>query len=222
MLNRRIMSIYTLDEITCICGEVYEAELMSAMNPSDDPEIKECILTGSVNLARCPKCKKTFYVERFFLYRDDLSEILAFVYPLSFQNRRQDYEKEMFENLKNLNQSENNLKINYEPILIFGIESLMEILKTERDRECEEEILELIQSVVVVDTIKIRPSLARKLNIPKLIPIKKNSSDINFENIISALYVLAAYNPHLVSYAALIEKLSNNPSLAVQIIEGKI
>jgi hypothetical protein len=216
------MSIYVLDEITCACGEIFEAELMSAMNPSDDPEIKECILTGSVNLARCPKCKNTFYVERFFLYRDDASEILAFVYPLSFQNRRQDYEKEMLENLKRLNQSENNLKINYEPILIFGIENLIEVLKTERDREYEEEILTYIQAIIDVDTIKIRPSLARKLNIPKLIPLKKSYSDINHENIISALYVLASYNPHLISYAALIEKLSKNPDIAIQIIEGKI
>lgn len=217
MLNRRIMSIYTLDEITCRCGEIFEAELMSAMSPADDPEIKECILTGSVNLARCPKCKNTFYVERFFSYRDDASELLAFVYPLSFQNRRQDYEREMLEDLKT-----NDLKINYAPILIFGIESLIEILKIESDTECEEEILKYIQSLIAVDIIDIKPSIARKLRIPKLIPVKKNSPEINYENIVSALYDLAAYNPHLISYVSLIEKLSKNPEIAVQIIGGKI
>ena len=55
------MSISNLEEITCPCGEVFEAELLSAISVGDNPELKEALMAGEINLATCPKCGRMFY-----------------------------------------------------------------------------------------------------------------------------------------------------------------
>jgi hypothetical protein len=61
--------------------------LLSALSVSDNPELKEALIAGEINLVSCPKCGEMFYAECFILYHDSRNELIAFVYPLSFQNQ---------------------------------------------------------------------------------------------------------------------------------------
>jgi hypothetical protein len=210
-----IMSIYTLEEVKCACGEVFETEIVSAISVIDDPHLKDYLLDGSINLVRCPKCSDIFYVERFILYSDHSQELIAFVYPLDCQNEAALYRKKMIDEMEAAkNGFGDGHVVDYEPILLFGIEDLIQMLKSEQDVQDEEMILEYICSSLDIDIFKIRQSLARKLNVPKVIPIMKGVKKKDLSSINCALHALIKYNPNLISYVHLSEKLSSSPALA--------
>jgi hypothetical protein len=215
------MSIYNLEEVKCRCGEIFEAELVSAISASDDPELKEYLLDGSVNLVKCPNCSDIFYVERFILYSDTVNELIAFVYPLDCQNEAATYKKKMDEDFSKAKASfGDEFAGDYEPILIFGIKDLIEMLKARQDVQDEEMILGYIHKSLNIDIFKIRPSIARKFNTLSIMPIEKGVKK-DPSAIISALQVLTSYNPNLISYVNLLEKLSKNQTLAQVLLENE-
>jgi hypothetical protein len=82
-------------------------------------------------------------------------------------------------------------------------------------------ILSYVYKSLGIDIFKIRPSIARKLNTVSVIPIEKGvKKDLN--GIIAALQVLTSYNPNLISYLNLLEKLSKNQTLAQTLFENKM
>jgi hypothetical protein len=211
------MSIANLEEIKCPCGEAFEAELLSAISISDNPELKEALISGEINLVCCPACGDMFHAERFILYHDSENELIAFVYPLSFQSQAAQCRKRMQHDFKTaIEKFDEKNKIGYEPIMFFGIEDLALLLRTEQEIEDEESVLEYTAQEISLDLIKISPSFARKLNIPKVLPVPKNEKKYN-EKAITALKTLTKHNSNLLNYAKLLEKLSENKNLIEEI-----
>jgi len=208
------MSISNKEEVKCSCGHVFEAELISAISVSDNPELKEALIAGEINLVTCPHCGQMFYAESFILYHDSSSELIAFVYPLSFQNQAAQCRKKMLSDfdlaLKGFNE---NHKINYEPLLIFGVEDLTLLLKNEQEMEDEEMVLSYTAQKISIDTLKISPNLARKFSVPKVLPVLKGDKNPDFKSIVSALKILVKHNPNLLHYLALLDRLSKNKML---------
>ncbi|MDR1952007.1 MAG: CpXC domain-containing protein [Elusimicrobiota bacterium] len=214
------MSIFNIEEVKCVCGEVFEAELISAISIADNPELKDHLLNGMINLAQCPKCSEVFYEDRFILYHDSKDEFIAFVYPLICKSEYQKYREKMlkeFGEAKKFLEKEH--KINYKPVLFFGIDALVQAIRDRQDMEDEEMVAEHICRDLGLDTFQISPSFARENEIPRIIPIEKNKKEDKF--IIPALDVLIKYNPNLISYIKLNEKLSKNLSLINEIIKEK-
>lgn len=212
------MSISNLEEIKCPCGEIFEAELLSAISVSDNPELKEALIAGEINLVCCPKCGEMFYAECFILYHDSENELIAFVYPLSFQNQAAQCKKKMMKEFQLALESftEKN-KINYEPLLFFGIEDLALVIKAEQEVEDEETVLSYLAPKIAIETIAIPAHLARKIGIPKLIPVLKENKKLEPKSITAALKVLIKHNPHLMHYSKLLEKVSKHKSLIEEI-----
>ncbi|MDR2191694.1 MAG: CpXC domain-containing protein [Endomicrobium sp.] len=219
------MSISTLEEISCLCGEVFEVELLSAISVGDNPELKEALISGEINLAICPKCGQMFYAECFILYHDSKSELIAFVYPLSFQTQAAQCREKMYAEfskaIANFEESEKK-KINYEPLLIFGMEDLVLLLKAEQELEDEEMILARLAPALSLSVLKFAPALARKFSIPKVLPALKNAQgEADASSICEALKIVLKHNPNLTNYSKLYEKLSNNKNaLDKAIING--
>lgn len=212
------MSISNKEEIICPCGNVFEAELLSAISAADNPELKEALIAGEVNLVSCPQCGEMFYAECFILYHDSKNELIAFVYPLSFQNQAAQCRKKMLNDFKLAIESFSEKQhINYEPLLIFGIEDLVLMLKNEQELEDEEMVLTYLAPNISLDIIKISPSLARKLNIPKVFPVLKGEKIFEIKSILPALEILVKHNSNLVNYVKFLEKLSKNKNILTDI-----
>jgi len=213
------MSISNIEEIKCPCGEVFEAELLSAISVSDNPELKEALIAGEINLVSCPKCGEMFYAECFILYHDSQNELIAFVYPLSFQNQaaqcREKMQKEFKAALENIAQEKQS--VNYDPLLIFGIEDLVLLLKAEQEVEDEEMVLSHMASKLSLGTIKIPPHRARKLGIPKVLPVLKGEKELDHKSVLAALKTLTSHNPNLLNYVKLHEKISKSKNIAEEI-----
>ena len=208
------MSISNLEEITCPCGNVFEADLISAISVADNPELKESLISGEINLVSCPQCGEMFYAECFILYHDSENELIAFVYPLTFQNQAARCREKMLNEFRSaLDNFTEKQKINYAPLLIFGIEDLVLILKAEQEIEDEESVLKYTAAKIGIGTLKIPPSIARKFSIPKVLPVSKGCKTIDENSVISALKILLKHNASLLNYSKLLERLSKNKSM---------
>jgi hypothetical protein len=212
------MTISNLEEIECPFGNLFVAVLFSAISVSDNPELKNVLMGGEINVVSCPECKKVFYAECFVLYHDRENELIAFVYPLSFQNQAAQCKRKMREEfelaLKNFEEKE---KINYEPLMLFGIEDLVSLLHSEQDIEDEEIVLKYLVSELPLDTIRIAPSLARKFRIPKILPVSKGEKNLEAKSLISGLQILTKYNSNLLHYVGFLDKISKNKTMIADI-----
>ena len=216
------MSILSNCEITCSCTETFEAEIWKAVNVFDDPDLKELILSGRFNTVQCPKCKKLFYHEHFFIYQDLKNEFIAYVYPKHNQNMAAQFRKKMLEEFKEASQGIDGFdKIDFLPVLYFGIEDLIETIKNEDYIKDEIDVLSFIAKRIELDLIRIKPSAARNLCIVHTIPKnKKTSGDIK-KDIVSGLETLLQYNPNLSEYEKLLARIKNSASCLDEILLHK-
>jgi hypothetical protein len=212
------MTISNLEEIECPCGHVFEVELLSAISVSDNPELKSVLMGGEINVVSCPECKKVFYAECFILYHDRENELIVFVYPLSFQNQAVQCKRKMREEFElALENFEEKKKINYEPLMLFGIEDLVLLLHSEHDIEDEEIVLKYLASELLLDTVRIAPSLARKFRIPKVLPVSKGERTLEVKSLILGLQILTKYNSNLLHYVEFLDKISKNKAMIADI-----
>ncbi|MDR3306923.1 MAG: CpXC domain-containing protein [Endomicrobium sp.] len=205
------MTISNFEEIKCPQGHLFEANLLSAISVAANPELKEALIAGEINLVSCPVCGEMFYAECFILYHDSENELIAFVYPLSFQEQAAQCKTKMKKEFDlALANFEDKRKINYEPILLFGIEDLVLLLRSEQNIEDEESILKYIAPKLSLKIVKISPSLSRRLGIPKLLPMPKDLKGLDVKVLTDSLQILIKYNPNLLYYCELLEKISKH------------
>ncbi|MDR1418405.1 MAG: hypothetical protein LBI80_04540 [Endomicrobium sp.] len=212
------MTIANLEKIKCPNGHIFEAQLISAISVSDNFELKEALIAGELNLVTCPECGQMFYAECFILYHDSQNELISFVYPLIFQEQAiqcmAKMQKEFKLALKNFSDKD---KITYEPILLFGIENLVLLLREEQDIEDEEAILKHLANDLNLTVVKIVPSIARKLAIPKFMPFDKKNKDFSEKSLFLGLDNFVKHNSNLEHYADFFKRISKNKSMFTEI-----
>src|ERR1051326_2089305 len=88
------MSYLITEEIPCTyCQFPNLVEAWSIVNVQEDPELKDLLLGGELNMSECRSCQKIFYAEHFLLYHDPSAELMAFVYPYAFRIEKERYEE---------------------------------------------------------------------------------------------------------------------------------
>ena len=205
------MSFAKLEEIKCQCGEVFEAELWNAINVVEDPELKDALLCGEINIVCCPACGQILYGDHFILYHDPKSELIAFVYPISFAEQKAHWEAKMKDDFvqatKDLIADE---VINYEPILLFGLDALTDIVRTEEEDLDEISILEYCAKDLGLTLIHLKPSLSRPLHIPMVLPKLPSKGDGIRKEILAGLDVLLKYNDRLTCFDRIRHLIEHN------------
>jgi hypothetical protein len=207
------MSIKQLEEIKCPCGEVFEAELLSAVSIADNPDYKEMLISGEFNIVCCPKCGEMFYAERFILYHDSADELIAFVYPASFEAQAKECHKLMLANFKEALKNFQEKVPEYEPVLFFGVEDLANVVKTENDLKDEEAVVKHLAKTFGFGTLALAPSKARLLGLPKIMPVEKGTQDI-----LPALKKIIEHNLNLINYAKTLIRLSKDAKLLGEVV----
>ena len=204
------MSILSTCEIKCSCDEVFESELWKAVSISDDPDLKNLVLSGQFNVVECPKCHKMFYWEHFFVYQDIVNEFVAYVYPKSFEKDAAYYRQKMLSEFKEVAKTmKQEIDIDFEPILFFGIEDLIATINSEDYLKDEIDVLKFIANDMGLDLITIKPSVARNMCIPHVLPKHKNASTVK-QNVINGLEKIVSYNPNLNEYKKLFERVCSD------------
>jgi hypothetical protein len=200
-----------LEKIICPCGREFEAELWNAINVSEDPGLKEMAIAGEVNVVCCPECGTIFYAEHFLLYQDNNNEILAFVYPKEFEKEAGHWHRKMETDFKQAMAAlETDKRLKYKPLLIFGLDTLLELVRNDEDENDEVAILNYVSKEIGVRLIQLHPSLTRELQLVKLLPYVPSAGAPLRDQVLAGLEKLVAYNPNLVRYKENFEHIKNN------------
>jgi hypothetical protein len=65
--------------------------------------------------------------------------------------------------------------------------------------------------------VRIAPSLARKLRIPKVLPVSKGEKNLEANSLISGLQILTKYNSNLLHYVKFLDKISKDKAIIADI-----
>jgi hypothetical protein len=206
------MSTRKLEEIRCPCGEVFEAELWNAINVTEDPELKEALTAGEINVVCCPACSEVFYAEHFLLYHDAENELLAFVYPSSFAVQAGQLESKMTADFERaMHDLPPEQRLAYNPVLLFGLDALVALMHRDEEENDEAAILEYIAKDAGLSVISLHQYLSRPQHLPKAIPFLPLRSGGQREEILAGLRLLLQKNEHLSLYRTLLHAIQDNP-----------
>jgi len=214
------MSATIKEEIRCPgqdCGEVFEAELHYSINVQQDPELKELLLAGELNLVACPRCKTLFYAEYFVLYIEPGRELLAYVYPKSCEKDRSQWENKVSMDFRKA-QSElaDDEKVPYEPVVLFGMDALLHLLEYEELQFDEVAVLESIYRNLGLEVLRIGRAEARKRNIPPLLPVKKGGNTPLKHRVIEGIKVMLQSMPDMDIYRSSLDRIADDSSLNIE------
>lgn len=204
------MSSRLLQDVRCPCGEDFESELWSSVNVSQEPELKEEILAGQLNVVNCPTCKTMVYAERFVLYHDPSNELMAFVYPAGYDKEEEkwrDKTREDFAAAQNL--IESGQRLAYPPVTLFGMDTLVELLRKEQESFDQAAIVESLAGPLDFQSRRLPPSLARKWSLPPVLPLAgpaDDGADVRFKR---GLERVIKANDRLTVYAELRDQLDS-------------
>lgn len=126
------MSFCQKQEIKCSCGKEFEWELWDSVNVTTDPDLKEMILDGQMNVVVCPYCGLLFYFEKFLLYHDEKKRHLFYIYKHDCKDDRMDLKKKAicdYETVKK--QSSDTVFTDYKIEVFFGLDELVQFLREE-------------------------------------------------------------------------------------------
>src|SRR5207302_1173644 len=99
------MSVLNEINVDCErCGEEFQADVWTAVHAGENPELKELLLGGELNLVLCPGCGQISFQDRFVLYSEPAAEILAYVYPEAQRAERSDLSKMMMKGFREAQQ----------------------------------------------------------------------------------------------------------------------
>lgn len=205
------MSCRKLEEIKCPCGEAFEAELYNSINVSEDPDLKEALLSGEINVVCCPACGQIFHAEHFILYHDPGAELLAFVYPSGFAAHSDIWHGKMKQDFTDamaaLGEAE---RINYEPVALFGLDRLAELLRADEENDDEVFILEYARAELGLDVIKLKRSAARQAGLPCALPALRGPDKSARAAVIGGIKKLLAYNGNLLRFKELLAAIERD------------
>ena len=210
------MSVKQKHEITCRCGFMFEAELWDGVNAQEQPDLKELLLDGELNIVVCPSCGEMFYAEHFMIYFDPSEELLAFVFPEARKREKEKCSKEMREKFENIKLESNSYGVDYEPMVLFGLESLMEFLVKQEENELEIQVVEKLAKELGLGIARLRPSIARTYGIPKVLPRRRSQTNGSVDDIYAGLNDLTRKNRHLKFYSHALEKIREVGDLQLQ------
>lgn len=136
------MSAFNDLDIECVqCGETFKGAVWTAVHAGEDPELKDLLLGGELNMVMCSACSHVTFQTGFLLYQEPALQLVAYVYPPDEEAQEKELKIMM---LKAWSEAQSVLppeqKRAYEPVLLFGLDSLAELIREKDALKLKEEI----------------------------------------------------------------------------------
>jgi hypothetical protein len=200
-------SLKGLVEVQCPNGcAPFEARVWSLIRLDSNPELKEELLAGQLNLLSCEKCHRHFYYDQTIVVHDPRSELLAFVFPEECSAEAERWRAKMVQDYETLQRGGE--KLDYAPILFFGLQDLRTLLEQEDNLIDESEIARHLTKALGLELYSVKPSVARERGIPVFLPREPNGGELR-AGLVSGLQKLLKENPYLQHYDAYLKRLSS-------------
>ncbi|MBN1383500.1 MAG: hypothetical protein JW983_01290 [Elusimicrobia bacterium] len=127
------MSSNQKQPVECGCGKTFEWTLWESINVTTDPDLKESLLNGTLNVVVCPYCGLLFYYERFLLYHDEKKRYLFYVYNHDCEEDKEVLKKKAVADCRAIRDKSEKHEIfsDYRIEVFFGLDNLVKFLKEE-------------------------------------------------------------------------------------------
>jgi hypothetical protein len=213
------MSHISEREVICpACKQPIVAELWSSVNVKEDPELKDLLLGGELNIVECSACREKFHVDTFLLYHDPDNEILAFVFPLDSDLPADELAEKTTADFE-LSQATlpENEQLKYSPVHIKGLDELVRFVEADDESALQSEVLEAIAKEHDMSLTRLGPWKARQQSLPRLLPVENGEGRSAREAVLAGLKKLKTLNDRLTVYNDVLDRLSADSRLAVEI-----
>jgi hypothetical protein len=207
------MSTFNDIDIECAeCGEAFRGTVWVAIHAGQDPELKDLLLGGELNLVSCTSCTNVAYQERFLIYQEPLAELIAYVYPEIQKREEADLRALM---LSGFHEAQATLpekqRVDYDPVVFFGLKSLIDQLQKEEALAEQSQVAQAICKQNHIETVLLRPSHARRLGTMRVIPHTGKGNTPPREDILAGIAQLLKIDPVLDAYALLKASIESDP-----------
>lgn len=151
--------------------EPFETDYFCFIRADENPDLKDAILGGELHLARCPECGAFFHHEKELIYLDPSNELLVFMLPSESKAREAELRKRMQDDYRTVKDVLlKDLKLDYPPVCVFGLEELKLLLENEQRTALESEIVAAASAAEGFEIARLKPSYAREHHFPYYIP----------------------------------------------------
>ncbi|MBO5911703.1 MAG: hypothetical protein J6Q05_05965 [Elusimicrobiaceae bacterium] len=165
------------NEATAHCPnecEPFDVTYWSLVRADQDPDLKESILGGELNLVRCPECGTYFHHDGEIIYFDAPAELLVFVFSPKDKPREHELKDKIEHDYQIIKNSLlKDAHLNYPPLCVFGLEELQHLLHHEEEWTAESEVVAAASATQGFEVARLKPSYARANHFPLYVPAAK-------------------------------------------------
>jgi len=196
------------------CRQVFETPVWSFVHGSDE-NLRNQIKAHECNLLLCPHCGAAFIPDASWIYFEPASEILAFVFPESWQAEEAKWREKMKSDFAEMRGAlGEKLPIDYEPEIFFGQAGLGDLLEAADWRVDERDVMEHYARELGLKLYKASPRWARLNGAPTDYPYKGNGAPTR-AGLIEGLKVLVAANDALTAWSDFLAKFEKDAAAGV-------
>src|SRR5581483_2251672 len=119
-------------------------------------------LAREFNMLLCPGCDTPFFPEASYVYFEPAADILAFVFPESYRDKEAYWREKMQTDFAAMKESlGEELGLDVEPELFFGIDDIGELLEREDWHRDERDVMEFIAKDLGLSIYRVKAGFAR-------------------------------------------------------------
>ncbi len=203
------MSFLLEEEKACpACKYPNKVDVWSIVNVKEDPELKDLLLGGELNMTECASCKHIFYAEHFIIYHESDRELMAFVYPLAASAEAPKWkEKTAADFAAYQANAEPGSELTYQPVTLFGLDDLVQLVQKEEEMNVQSDIVKTLADQGNFSTKTLRAGKARELGLPIVLPLSGEGEPR--ERVKRGVEELLTINDRLFVYRDLLAQLEN-------------
>ncbi|MFN0118176.1 MAG: CpXC domain-containing protein [Elusimicrobiota bacterium] len=217
------MSVIVPKDVVCPeCQYPNQTEVWSSISVHEDPELRDILLGGELNMTQCESCKEFFYAESFLLYHDKTAELFAFVYPFDHASEKEKWiakTKEDFSKLRfPISEDENNeeaITLDYAPLTFFGLDDLITTVEWDDEMLLQSEIAKTICDQNKKTYRFLSPFHARTYGLPIVLPFDETLPGSDRDKILLGLEWIKKENDQLEIYVSAYERIQSQPELII-------
>jgi len=188
-------------KVKCPKGcEPIEVEVHSFIRGDQEENLRDQILVGELNLIQCGECKTVYHAEATVVYLDPTADLLAFIFPASFEGEAEKWKEKMREDHEAMRSGlGEDMPAIEEPEAFFGLEAIRAELQKDDDLEDEAMVAEHVCKEVGLSVFKVARGFARRRGLPRIVPATKGDR-FSRERALEGVAKLLEANDRLVSF----------------------
>lgn len=211
-------SVKLTETVTCPhgCGP-FEADRWSFINAGQDPQLKDAILGGELNLLRCEQCHHFFHSDSDLIYLDEDAQLLVFVFARCSRAKQKELMDKMQQDYQLLKDTLfKQIHLDFGPICVFGLEELKDVIEKEDQRNDESQVIAAAAAALGLQVARLVPQWARENDFPLYVPAGTDETAKSFAGSARKVLESGLKSPRLKHFA---EKMKGDGASAPKVYD---